>query len=316
MLKKLFILEKKPHKGLLAMEMAIIAYGLVTLVMMLFCASKLPNMQDMLWGRASVVMITVLTWGVYRLLPCRLTVLVRVVAQMSMLSWWYPDTYELNRVLPNLDHVFATWEQQVFGCQPALIFHERMPQAWLSEALDLGYASYYPLIIFVIAWYFFRRYEEFTKCAFIVTASFFIYYIFYDLVPVVGPQFYYEAVGLDRIAAGEFPDVGHYFFNHQECLPIPGVDGGFFHNLVQNAHDAGERPTAAFPSSHVGVSTVIFWLLLRERNGWIMLFFVPVFTLLCFSTVYIQAHYAIDAIAGLITGTMLYFALDAVKIRK
>ena len=33
----------------------------------------------------------------------------------------------------------------------------------------------------------------------------------------------------------------------------------------------------------------------------------PFYVLLCFATVYIQAHYAIDAIAGLITGTMFYF---------
>jgi membrane-associated phospholipid phosphatase len=32
---------------------------------------------------------------------------------------------------------------------------------------------------------------------------------------------------------------------------------------------------------------------------------------MCLSTVYIYAHYAIDAIAGLVTGALLYFALKA-----
>jgi membrane-associated phospholipid phosphatase len=32
---------------------------------------------------------------------------------------------------------------------------------------------------------------------------------------------------------------------------------------------------------------------------------------MCLSTVYIYAHYAIDAIAGLMTGALLYFALIA-----
>ena len=36
---------------------------------------------------------------------------------------------------------------------------------------------------------------------------------------------------------------------------------------------------------------------------------LPFAVLLFFSTFYIQAHYAIDAIAGLFFGTLFYFAL-------
>ena len=37
-------------------------------------------------------------------------------------------------------------------------------------------------------------------------------------------------------------------------------------------------------------------------------FFVlaPFYVLLCFATVYVQAHYAIDAIAGLVTAPLFY----------
>ena len=35
---------------------------------------------------------------------------------------------------------------------------------------------------------------------------------------------------------------------------------------------------------------------------------------MCFATVYIQAHYAIDAIAGLITGTAFYWFFRCFKI--
>jgi membrane-associated phospholipid phosphatase len=40
---------------------------------------------------------------------------------------------------------------------------------------------------------------------------------------------------------------------------------------------------------------------------------LPLYVLLCFATVYIQAHYAIDAIAGLLTGVVFYFALMLVS---
>lgn len=81
--------------------------------------------------------------------------------------------------------------------------------------------------------------------------------------------------------------------------------------MVENAKAAGERPTAAFPSSHVGVATVIMLLAGHTRNRRLCLLLLPFFVFLCMSTVYIQAHYVIDAIAGLLTGVLFYFGLMA-----
>ena len=77
--------------------------------------------------------------------------------------------------------------------------------------------------------------------------------------------------------------------------------------MLDLTHDAGERPTAAFPSSHVGVTTVVMLLALRTRSKGIIFTILPFYILMCLSTVYIYAHYAIDAIAGLVTGILLYF---------
>jgi membrane-associated phospholipid phosphatase len=75
------------------------------------------------------------------------------------------------------------------------------------------------------------------------------------------------------------------------------------------AHNAGERPTAAFPSSHVGVTTVLLWLAWATGNRRFFWWLVPFGVLMFFATFYIQAHYAIDAIAGLFVGTIMYFLL-------
>ena len=90
-------------------------------------------------------------------------------------------------------------------------------------------------------------------------------------------------------------------------MAAPGWSDGFFYHLLDLTHDAGERPTAAFPSSHVGVTTVVFLLALRTRSKGLVLTILPFYVLMCLSTVYIYAHYAIDALAGLITGILLYF---------
>ena len=47
-----------------------------------------------------------------------------------------------------------------------------------------------------------------------------------------------------------------------------------------------------------------------------LLFLAVPFLFLCLSTVYIQAHYVIDAIAGLLFGTVLFFVLGGMKLRK
>ena len=263
----------------------------------------------MLWFRVRVVAITTALWAVYRLVPCPAMMMVRVGMQMALLAWWYPDTYELNRLFPNLDHVFAAWEQSLFGFQPALAFSQSVPSPVVSELMSLGYASYYPMIALVVVCYFFYRGKDFLRCATVIMTSFFIFYVVFDFLPVAGPTFYYKAVGIDEIARGVFPNVHDYFATHTDCLPTPGYTDGVFYQLVESAKEAGERPTAAFPSSHVGVSTICVLLALRLRRRWLMWLMLPLWVLLCMATVYIQAHYAIDAMAGLVCGCTLYFVL-------
>ena len=295
------------RKGLLAVEWVIMGYLLLTTLMVLFTYTKISHPEAMLWGRFRVVMLTLALWLVYRLIPCRFTYLCRIGVQMLLLSWWYPDTYEFNRMFSNLDHHFATYEQWLCGCQPALLFSQTFTHPVFSELMHLGYASYYPLIGVLSLFAFVFRNKEFDRTVFIILTSFFIYYVIFIFLPVTGPQYYYQAVGLEDIAAGVFPDVGHYFASHQESLPIPGWSDGFFYHIVEKAHAAGERPTAAFPSSHVGVTTLLLWQAWATRNRRFFWSLVPFGLLMFFATFYIQAHYAIDAIAGLFVGTAMYY---------
>lgn len=304
---ELFTIDKKPKRGLLPLEWAMFAYMAFTFVMIFFTYTKLVNPQSMIIGRIQVAAMTMALWGVYRLLPCRLTLAARIFAQMGLLAWWYPDTYELNRVLPNLDHLFATWEQQLFGMQPALTFAAHFPSPVVSELMDMGYAAFYPMIALVAFFYFLFRRKEFQRCTFVIIASFFAYYAIYDLLPVVGPTFYFKAIGLESAAKGIFPQLHDYFNHHQDCLVSPGYQDGIFYRLVEDAKAAGERPTAAFPSSHVGIATVCMMLVWHARNYKMLYILLPLYIFLCLATVYIQAHYVIDAIAGLVTGLLFYY---------
>ncbi len=319
-IKKYFLTEGKVVKGLLPHEWVIVGYAFITLSIVMVCATSYADPEAMVWTRIKLVTATLALWGLYRLVPCRIMMFLRVIMQVILLGEWYPDTYEINSILPNLDHVVASWEQSLFGYQPAEAFSEAMPQWWFSELLHLGYVSYYFLLVTIPLLYFVYWYEDFQRTSFIIISSFFLFYLFFDIFPVAGPQYYFHAIGLDKVAAGVFPELGTYFSNHRECLEIPGAHGPF-RFLVQVAHDTGERPTAAFPSSHVGAATVVLFLAIRycrKRRKWEMMYwYVPLYVSLCLSTVYIKAHYAVDAFAGFIFGTVFYFSLAQIfKVRE
>lgn len=314
LLRQLLKLESKPIRGLLWLEWAMVIYAVLTTLFIVATWSRLHEPVQMLWGRGQALLMTLALWGAYRLFPCRLTLFSRVGGQMLFLGWWYPDTFELNRIFPNLDAFFAQAEQSIFGFQPALTFCQEYASPIVSELLSLGYVSYYPMIAAIVLFYFFFRYERFLRTSFIILASFFLFYIIFVLLPVAGPQFYYQAVGTDHIAQGVFPWLGDYFdrlpfdiSNQDYSLPIPGWKDGLFYQLLLDAHNAGERPTAAFPSSHVGITTVVLWLAHEARNRRLLFSMLPLAVLMFFATFYVQAHYVIDAIAGLLVGTLMYF---------
>ena len=308
--KFLFEIDKKPRRGLLVVEWVTMGYLLLTTLLILFCWTKMQNPEPMLWGRFRMVILTAAMWLVYRLVPCRFTHLCRTAVQMFSLGWWYPDTYQLNLIFPNFDHLFAGYEQQLFGFQPALVFAERVSNPVFSELMHLGYGSYYPLIIMETLFYFFFRNREFNRTAFIITTSFFIFYAVFIFLPVTGPQYYYLAAGLDNIARGVFPDIGNYFATHTESLPIPGYADGQFYQFVASMHKAGECPTAAFPSSHVGITSILLMLAWRSGSRWLLFTILPLYLLMCLATVYIQAHYAIDVLGGWVSAVVIYLGLS------
>lgn len=98
----------------------------------------------------------------------------------------------------------------------------------------------------------------------------------------MGPQFYFA-----------YPD---------NTIP----DAGIFRELLKFVQETGEKPTGAFPSSHVGICLINLILLYKyARKGFYIT--LPIAVLLMLSTVYIKAHYLIDVIAGFITAPLIYW---------
>lgn len=203
-----------------------------------------------------------------------------VFALMTLL---YKETATLNTLIfPKIDEFLSNLDQNIFNFQPSIEFSKYFKSLFFSELFYFGYFCYYllPLVVFGILHKFLpQKIEEF---GFVLISSFLFYYFFFILIPAEGPQFYFT-----------FPD------NHIEAK-------GIFGNAIKLIQKNGEAPTAAFPSSHVGISwIVIFWLYQNFRKS--VKYFLPFVILLMFSTVYIKAHYFVDVVAGFLTSSIVFF---------
>lgn len=88
------------RKGLFAVEKVTLIYNLLTSILILFLFQRMDHPWHMLLDRAMIAGMTFLLMYLYRLAPCKFSAFVRIAIQMSLLSYWYPDTYEFNRFFP------------------------------------------------------------------------------------------------------------------------------------------------------------------------------------------------------------------------
>ncbi len=298
-------LQPRPRYGaLLAIEKATLLYTLFTTLLILLLWGELRSPAQLLIGRAHVVAGMAVTGLIYYLRPCDATRFLRSFFPLTLLSYWYPDTYEFCQLFTNLDHVFASADQELFGFQPALTFAPAVPEKLWSELFHLGYFAYYPMIFLTVLSPLATNRRLFEPTACIVLTAFLLYYLVYIFLPVAGPQYYFCAIGEEAALSGQFAEVGDYFRYHTEMRPSPGPDG-LFRGLVESAQATGERPTAAFPSSHVGMSTIMMILLWKNRR-WLACIALPFYVLLCCATVYIEAHYFIDVVGGFVSAFAVY----------
>lgn len=208
----------------------------------------------------------------------QLLLFVRNLYPLLFLGFFYTETsFMKNIVFPNhLDPYFIDLEFWLWNCQPSLEFSKYMQQGWFNEMMNIFYFSYYLLIGAVCIMIYLHHPGHSQKAVFVVVFSFYLYYIIFALLPVVGPQYFFTDLP---------PDVTPpYFF------------GKLMHNIIVNY----EQPTGAFPSSHVGIAIVVAYAAYRYYRK---LFYVilPFVLGICFATVYLKAHYVVDVLAGMIS---------------
>ena len=305
--------RQKPLRGLIGVEKLAMIYGGMTLLLGLMYLGLIDNWTPIVALRVALVAGTFILWRLYKYYPCNATYVLRVVFQIALLGYWYPDIYNFVRFQPNLDHLFAVADQEIFGCQPAIMLSKWLSGPFWSELFNLGYFSYYLMIIVIVLWALCFHYRRFDKTTVILLCSFLLYYMIFLFLQSAGPQFYFQKIGLENVEAAHFPHVGDWFRYHSE-LVHESKSTGLFSYWVQ-AIQGSERPIAAFPSSHVGLGTVIM-ILAYKMSKKLCLAMAPFYAILCVATVYIGAHYVVDVYAGWITAFIFYWLSEKIYYTK
>ena len=259
------------------------AYILITGVYIVLCSLKLTDINSHISARIGFVLIICLLIYLDYQFPSKVVRFLRYFYPLALLGYFYPEVDYLNNVFfPNLDPEVANLEVTIFGGHPSVWFSEYFPWKWFNDLMNLGYLSYYFLIFILAFWIYKKQFENFPFVLFIICMSFYIYYFIFIIFPVAGPQFYLTP-----------PD---------NQLP----DAYVFRETIKFIHTMGERPAAAFPSSHVGIACILLYLSTKFAKE-LLKWFIPITIILILSTVYIKAHYVIDVIGGFLSVPIIYW---------
>lgn len=204
---------------------------------------------------------------------------------------FYRETGALNQMLYTgyVDPTFYRLDEMIFGFAPAFKFMEAFPQTWISELFYFSYFSYYLMIAGVGLALFLRNRRQFYHYVSVVSFVFYLCYLIYVFLPVVGPRIYYRELVEFDLPPDVVPAVVPEF--------PASVQIGPFYKIMAVIYHRFESPGAAFPSSHVAIAlvTVYFSFLYLRKIRWVHLVLA---ILLCLSTVYGRYHYAVDVPAG------------------
>jgi len=189
----------------------------------------------------------------------------------------------------DFDELFIAVDRWMFGTDPTHFLHQ-FAFPLLTEILQIIYGMFYLLpILFGLFLLRKGRFVAMDFAVFTVIYGFCLSYLGYFMLPGIGPRF-----------------TLHDFHTINEQLP-----GLFLTNFLRDLTNAGESIPAGtvnpakyvqrdiFPSGHTMITLIIIYLSVRLKSR-SRFFFVPVGTLLIFSTVYLWYHYVIDLIGGLL----------------
>jgi len=264
-------------------DFVILIFLVLSSIVILLGSAKTEHFSTLIYARIVAISTVFIIIQLNTTYKNKVTSFLKSFYPLIFTAYFYGETgYYNNIFFADLDGIFVQLEESIFGLQPSVWFSAKFDSFWFNELMFFSYFSYYLIVFIFPLIVYLKKRNEFDRMFFLIIFSFYAYYLIFVIFPVVGPQFYFPA--------------------EQAGITHPGIFG----KIVLFFQDAGETPTGAFPSSHVGLSWIILFASAKS-NKKIFTIILLLALLICFSTVYIKAHYVVDVIAGLISAVIFYF---------
>ncbi len=186
------------------------------------------------------------------------------------------NPYDIDAYLIHIDRFLF------LGIDPTVLL-ESITHPYVTELLQIVYASFYFLPFSLMLLLFFRRRRiDFHVVVSTLMLSFYICYVGYYLFPAIGPRF---------------------TLDHLQTFPLSGV---LFYDYVRNFLDGYSFMTRdCYPSGHALLSIMTALLAYKHYRPYFRIAAVWAGIIL-FSTVYLRYHYVIDVLTSLIIDMIVY----------
>jgi membrane-associated phospholipid phosphatase len=184
------------------------------------------------------------------------------------------------------DPLIAAADRALFGGHPHAAWMPAMPDTWFSEIMFFSYFAYYGVVFLSpVGLLLLKRRDAMRDVVFGLTTAYLACYASYVLFPVDGPS-------------------------HTMVRYAGDLTNGLFYRLTRSPVSAWVDPMGtAFPSSHVVGAVSMAVLAARWFSKPVALLYAVEALGVVLSTVYTQAHFAIDSAAGVLVALLCQCAL-------
>lgn len=201
-----------------------------------------------------------------------------------LVTFIYENLHDLSKHFMTIDiaGTLMQWDIAIFGAEPTL-WAQTIYSPLLTDLMAFSYALYFvqPLILMLLLSNQDDR-SEFRKMTLTLTFTFLLGFAGYVWLPCSPPRYFITDLFTDPVR----------------------LHGPWLFDRLQAQWDSlSVVPCGAFPSLHVGLSTVALIFAWKYRNRsrlfrTIWYLYIPLVTSLWFSTVYLRHHWVIDIFAG------------------
>ena len=283
-------------KRLKLIDYATLTYILINIIFILAAWKGISNPMELLGGYAwcLLVAIAIIVVGGPEGRPAPVSSgmrafrwlqgLLRTAYPLAFLPYFFVAVTRFDTVLfkSDLDPWFISLETFLFGSVPSSWLMVRFDSFFVSELLHGSYVLYYATIPALAFWLYVRNRRALPEYVTVAMLIFYITCLVYILLPVVGGRFDPWTKALTET------------YRH-----------GPFTRIMAYIYRTSDHAGAAFPSTHVIISTVIA-LTARRHARPLALALSVIAALILVATVYCGYHYVADLAGALVFVAVLY----------